>query len=141
MRGSGGTTINTIGAEIEKGFSAAVRYDRRQYDQFSNEELLDFRRRRGEDVHQHKREESVFLGISMAFSERWDLSLLLPYNRFTGFKDNSDEFAVANDTISRTSVSEGLGDRLGPRQGSGMEKCRSCFGGVGWNQASNRQCP
>lgn len=111
-RGSGGSTLNAIGAETSAGLSWSLRYDRRAYEQFTDQQLLDFRRLQGQDVHQHAREQSLFLGLSWGFHEDADLSFLLPFNRFTRFKDNSDDFAIANDTISVTDVSQGLGDLL-----------------------------
>lgn len=112
VRGAGGATLNTVGAEIAEGSSVSIRYDRRAYRQFSDQQLLDFRRVQGEDVHQHAKEESVFLSYTVGFSEDWDLSFLLPYNRFSNFKDNGDASAAANNTLSVTDVSKGLGDLL-----------------------------
>jgi len=112
VRGTGSGALNTIGAEINTGLSFFARYDRRSYDLFTDQELLDFRRRRGEDVHQHELEETVFISASIGLTENADLALQLPLVRFSGFKDNSDEFAIANDTLSVTDVSEGLGDLL-----------------------------
>lgn len=112
VRGAGGATLNTVGAEIVEGAAVSLRYDLRRYRQFTDRQLLDFRRTQGEDVHQHAKEEGVFIAYTVGMTEQWDLSFLLPYNRFSNFKDNSDAYALANDAISTTSRSQGLGDLL-----------------------------
>ncbi len=112
VRGSGGSTLNTVGGETSEGISASVRYDQRDFARFSDQELLDFRRVQSEDVHQHEREQSVFLSVAAGITEDWDLYLQLPFKRFSNFRDNGDDFAVSNDTISATDVSQGLGDLL-----------------------------
>ena len=112
VRGTGGGTLNTVGAETQEGNSLSVRYDRRTFELFSDEQLLDFRRNQGEDVHQHAREETVFLAAVFGLTKDAELSLQLPFTRFSGFKDNSDDFAIANDTISTTDRSDGIGDLL-----------------------------
>jgi hypothetical protein len=111
VRGIGSTSINTTGGTIADGASLSLRYDRRAYRLFREEELLDFRAA-GEDVHQHAREESFFLSSAVGLADNWELDLQLPINRFTGFVDNGDEFAIANQTLSRTDTAEGLGDLL-----------------------------
>ena len=105
VRGSGGSTLNTVGGETSEGISASVRYDQRDFARFSDQELLDFRRVQSEDVHQHEREQSVFLSVAAGITEDWDLYLQLPFKRFSNFRDNGDDFAVSNDTISATDVS------------------------------------
>lgn len=52
--GIGGSTINTLGAEIPdaSAWYYAVRYDRRRYRLFSDAQLLEFAAR-GEEAHQH----------------------------------------------------------------------------------------
>lgn len=111
VRGVGGVGINTTGGEIVRGFGLSARYDLRQYSLFSDSELMDWQRF-GENVHQHAREQTLLLGFSAAWGERWDLTFLLQANRFSNFTDNGDGYALANRTLSRTDVSQGLGDML-----------------------------
>lgn len=112
VRGGGGSTLNTVGGETQEGHSFSVRYDRRMFDLFTDAQLLDFRRNLGEDVHQHAREETVFFAATFSLTRDAELSFQLPFPRFTDFKDNSDQFAIANDTISVTDRSAGIGDLL-----------------------------
>ena len=111
VRGIGAATINTVGAEISSGVGVGIRYDRRAYKLFTDAELLQFQQA-GEDVHQHAVEETIFLGASFGITPNIDLSVQLPLGRFSNFKDNSDSFALANNTISATDVSQGVGDLL-----------------------------
>jgi hypothetical protein len=111
VRGIGAATINTVGAEISSGIGVGIRYDRRAYKLFSNAELLKFQGQ-GENVHQHAVEETIFLGASFGITPNIDLSVQLPLGRFSNFKDNGDSFALANNTISATDVSQGVGDLL-----------------------------
>ena len=111
VRGVGGVGINTTGGEIASGASAYSRYDLRSYSLFTDAELLEFQKA-GENVHQHSREHSAFLGATLGIAARWDLSALVQANRFEGFVDNGDAYALSNMTLSRTSVSQGLGDLL-----------------------------
>lgn len=111
VRGVGGVGINTTGGEIVRGFGLSARYDLRQYSLFTDRELMEWQRL-GENVHQHAREQTLLLGFSAAWGERWDLTFLLQANRFTNFTDNGDGYALANRTLSRTDVSQGLGDML-----------------------------
>jgi hypothetical protein len=111
IRGIGAATINTVGAEISSGIGVGIRYDRRAYKQFSNAQLLQFQQA-GEDVHQHAVEETIFLGASFGITPNIDLSVQLPLGRFSNFKDNSDAFALASNSISVTDVSQGVGDLL-----------------------------
>lgn len=110
-RGVGGVGVNTTGGEVSSGFALYLRYDLRAYALFTDDELRRFQRD-GENVHQHKREHSVFLGGTFAIAPRWDLSVLLQANRFEGFSDNGDSFALANNALSRTTTSQGIGDLL-----------------------------
>jgi len=111
VRGIGAATINTIGAEISSGIGVGIRYDRRAYKLFNNVELLQFQQA-GEDVHQHAVEETIFFGASFGITQNIDLSVQLPLGRFSNFKDNSDASAIANQTISVTDTSQGVGDLL-----------------------------
>lgn len=112
VRGLGGVGNNTIGGEVAAGYAFGLRYDRRSFALFPDQRLLDFQRMQREDVHQHAREESLFVSVSAGIGDTWDLSVQLPANRFTGFKDNGDQFALKNDTLSITDTSQGLGDLL-----------------------------
>lgn len=111
VRGIGGVGINTTGGEIVRGFGVSARYDLRQYSLFSDRELAAWQRQ-GENVHQHAREQTLLLGFSAAWRERWDLTLLLQANRFSDFTDNGDGYALETGKLSRTDVSQGLGDML-----------------------------
>ena len=111
VRGIGAATINTVGAEISSGIGVGIRYDRRAYKLFSDVELLQFQQA-GENVHQHAVEETIFLAASFGITPNIDLSVQLPLGRFSNFKDNGDRFALANNTISVTDVSQGVGDLL-----------------------------
>lgn len=112
LTGFGSVGIFTTGAMTTEGVGLSTLYFRRTYKQFTDQQLLDFRRQRGEDVHQHEREETLFLTLSVGLFRNWDLNFQLPYNRFSNFKDNSDEFAVRNNTISKTDASQGVSDLL-----------------------------
>lgn len=112
LTGFGSVGIFTVGAVTTEGFGLSTLYYQRVYNQFTDQQLLDFRRQQGEDVHQHQREETLYLTLSVGLLRNWDVNFQLPFNRFSNFKDNSDEFAVVNDTISKTDVSQGLGDLL-----------------------------
>lgn len=109
VRSFGAVGNYTTGGEISEGVGFAIRYDRRAYNLFSDEQLLAFRAQ-GKDVHQHSREETVSLNFSVGLSKDWDIGFTLPAARFTGFEDNSDAFAIANNTISKTDVAQGLAD-------------------------------
>lgn len=109
VRSFGAVGNYTTGGEVSEGVGFSIRYDRRAYDLFSDEQLLAFRAQ-GEDVHQHSSEETISLNFSVGLNKDWDLGFTLPAARFTGFKDNGDDFAIANNTISETDVSQGLGD-------------------------------
>jgi hypothetical protein len=111
VRGIGGVGINTTGGEIVRGFGLSTRYDLRQYSLFSDRELAAWQEL-GENVHQHAREQTLLLGFSAAWGERWDLTLLLQANRFSDFTDNGDAYALETGELSRTDVSQGLGDML-----------------------------
>lgn len=111
VRGIGGAGVNTTGGEIADEPSISLRYDLRRYSLFSDRALLDWQQE-GENVHQHAREHTVLLGGVIPVNHQWDLSVLLQGNRFEDFTDNGDAFALANSTLSRTDVSQGLGDLL-----------------------------
>lgn len=126
IRGGGAGSINTIGAEIRTNPSVGVRSDQRNYEQFSDQQMLEFRNR-GEDVHMHSREDAAFLSLGFPVNKDMDLTILAQYNRFKGFVDNGDEYATAcfglnngvptqnaqnPDCLSRTTTSQGLGDTL-----------------------------
>lgn len=104
--------IFTTGAITTEGLGLSTLYYRRVYNQFADSQLLDFRRQQGEDVHQHQREETLYLNLSVGLLRNWDVNFQLPFNRFSNFRDNSDEFAIANNTISKTDVSQGVSDLL-----------------------------
>lgn len=110
-RGVGGVGTNTIGGDVESDVSISTRLDVREYSLFSDAALLDFQLD-GEDVHQHARETSAFLAATFGVAPRLDLTLVLQANRFDDFADNSDAQALATGGISRTDVSQGLGDLL-----------------------------
>lgn len=112
VRGVGGVGIETMGGEVTGVSSIAFHYDQRRYRLFSEQQLLNFKRFQGEDVHEHAKEELYAVSITVGLSELWDLSLQIGYGRFSGFLDNSDAFAIANNTISKTGVSSGLSDLL-----------------------------
>lgn len=101
--------VNTVGAEISTGESLGIRYNRKKYNLFSDAQLLAFQTA-GQDVHQHSVEEALLLSYNKGISENWDISFQLELPTFSNFSDNSDAFALANNTISRTDISEGLGD-------------------------------
>lgn len=109
--GVGGAGINTISATIAEQPTLGLRYYSRTYAQFSDAELLAFQAQ-GKDVHQHSREHTAFLGGTIPLGHDTDLSLQLPLVRFVGFKDNSNEYALANGAISTTDVAQGVGDLL-----------------------------
>lgn len=111
VRGVGGVGINTTGGQIVRGFGLSARYDLRQYSLFSDSELAAWQQQ-GENVHQHAREQVLLLGFSAAWRERWDLTFLLQANRFSNFTDNGDGYALETGKLSRTAVSQGLGDML-----------------------------
>ena len=111
LRGVGGVGANTTGGEVATRAAVYFRYDVRSYQLFSDAELLEFQRQ-SENVHQHSQEHSVFLGGTLAIAPNWDLSVLLQANRFVNFADNGDQFALRTMTLSRTDVSQGLGDMV-----------------------------
>lgn len=110
-RGVGGVGVNTTGGEVTSGSAIYARYDLRSYSLFSDDELRRYQAG-GENVHQHRREHTVFLGSTFDIAPRWDLTILLQGNRFDGFTDNGDSYALANKTLSRTTTSQGIGDLL-----------------------------
>lgn len=112
VRGFGGVGINTIGGDVTQSYAAGLRYDLRRYTLFSDADLLRFRQELDEDVHQHGGEDSAFLSFTAPVASRFDLTVQLQANRFTNFSDNGDAYALANDAISKTSTSAGLGDLL-----------------------------
>lgn len=109
--GVGGAGVNTVGAVIAERPTVGLRYQSRSYDQFSDAQLLAFQAQ-GQDVHQHSGEHTAFLGGSFPLGRDTDLTLQLPLVRFVGFKDNSNDYALTNQTISTTDVSQGVGDLL-----------------------------
>lgn len=111
VRGVGGAGVNTTGGEVSTGSSVYLRYDLRRYSLFSDAQLGEFQRA-GENVHQHSREHSAFLGATAGIFPRLDMSFLLQANRFENFTDNGDAFARRTSTLSRTDVSQGIGDLL-----------------------------
>ena len=119
VRGIGGGSVNTIGAEIPTRISIGIRYDERRYSRFTDAEMVQFRIQ-GEDVHQHSKEQTLFLSAGLPISENFDLNLLLQGSKFSNFKDNGDEFATEcfaaspedSACISKTKTSMGLGDFL-----------------------------
>lgn len=110
-RGVGGVGTNTTGGEVASDVSVSTRVDLRSYEQFSDAILLDYQLS-GDDVHQHARETSLFLSATFGVAPRFDLTLMLQANRFDDFADNSDAQALATGGVSRTDVSQGLGDLL-----------------------------
>ncbi len=125
IRGGGGGSINTIGAAILEEPVFGLRWDARRYETFSDQELANFRGQ-GEDVHMHESENAYFLSFGFPVNEDMDLSLMLQYNNFTGFKDNGDADAIAcfdpgntgsatnlsPSCVSPTDSSPGFGDML-----------------------------
>ncbi|MFZ5594023.1 MAG: transporter [Pseudomonadota bacterium] len=127
IRGGGAGSINTIGAEIRTNPGIGMRWDQRNYEQFSDQQMLGFRNQ-GEDVHMHSKEDSAFLAFGFPVNKDMDLTILAQYNRFKGFVDNGDEYASAcfglnqnglptqnaqnANCLSKTSTSQGLGDTL-----------------------------
>lgn len=109
--GVGGAGINTISAVIAERPTVGLRYQLRSYEQFSDAQLLAFQAQ-GQDVHQHSKEHTAFLGGTFPLTRDTDLTLQLPLVRFVGFKDNSNDYALTNQTISTTDVSQGVGDLL-----------------------------
>lgn len=109
VRSFGAVGNYTTGGEVSEGVGFSIRFDRRAYELFTDQQLLAFRAQ-GEDVHQHALEDTASLNFSIGLNKDWDLGITLPWARFTGFKDNGDDFAIANNTISETDVSQGLGD-------------------------------
>lgn len=111
MRGVGGVGANTTGGDVETDVSISTRLDLRSYRLFSDAQLLAWQEA-GENVHQHARETALFLGATFGFATGWDLSVLLQANRFDDFVDNGDGRALVSRSLSRTDVSQGLGDLL-----------------------------
>ncbi len=125
IRGGGSGSINAVGAGIVEDVVIGLRWDARRYELFSDQEMVDFRAR-GEDVHQHSREDAYFIQIGIPVAEDIDLAIMTQYNNFQGFKDNGDGQAMACfDTngdgildnldpicISETDESPGWGDTL-----------------------------
>lgn len=104
----GASGIITSGAQISHGTSISVQYERRDYKLMDEQRLLDLQGI--EDVHQHKRGEALYLSATVGMDPDWDVSFSLPYVRFSGFADNGDAFAQANNTLSRTDTAKGVGD-------------------------------
>ncbi len=125
IRGGGGGSINAVGAAILEEKVIGLRWDARRYETFTDQQLIDFRAQ-GEDVHMHSSEDAYFLSFGFPVNENMDISLMLQYNNFKGFKDNGDGQANAcfEDTpaqagnpstancISETAESPGIGDTL-----------------------------
>lgn len=126
IRGGGAGSINTVGAEIRTAATIGIRWDQRNYEQFSDQQMLGFRNQ-GEDVHMHSKEDSAFLAFGFPVNKDMDISILTQYNRFKGFVDNGDEYASAcfglqngfptqnaqnPNCLSKTKTSQGLGDTL-----------------------------
>lgn len=111
VRGVGGAGVNAIGGEIADEASVSLRYDLRSYALFADTDLLAWQQD-GQNVHQHQREHTLLLGGLVPISAKVDIGLLLQASRFENFTDNGDAFALANATLSRTDVSQGLGDFL-----------------------------
>jgi len=125
IRGGGAGSINAIGAAILEEPVVGLRWDARRYEVFTDQQLIDFRAD-GEDVHMHSSEDAYFLSFGFPVNEDMDVSLMLQYNNFKGFKDNGDQFAsdcftatpavkgnpgTAN-CVSPTEESPGFGDML-----------------------------
>lgn len=104
----GASGIITSGAQISQGTSLSVQYERRDYKLMDEQRLLDLQGI--EDVHQHKRSEALYLSATVGLNQDWDMSFSLPYVRFSGFADNGDAYAQANNTLSRTDTAKGVGD-------------------------------
>lgn len=127
IRGGGAGSINTIGAQIRTNPGIGVRWDQRNYEQFSDQQMLGFRNE-GEDVHMHSKENAVFLSFGFPINNDIDITILTQWNQFKGFVDNGDEYATAcfrlnnnglptqnaqnPNCLSRTTTSQGLGDTL-----------------------------
>ncbi len=125
IRGGGGGSINAVGAAILEEKVVSLRWDARRYETFSDQQLIDFRAQ-GEDVHMHSSEDAYFLSFGFPVNEDMDISLMLQYNNFKGFKDNGDANASAcfsatpavtgnsgsAQCISSTAESPGIGDML-----------------------------
>ncbi len=125
IRGGGGGSINTIGAAILEEPAIGVRWDARRYETFSDQQLIDFRAQ-GEDVHMHSSEDAYFFSFGFPVNDDMDISLMLQYNNFKGFKDNGDGSAnkcfdpgetgsatnLSANCISSTAESPGFGDML-----------------------------
>lgn len=107
----GGAGTNTVSAIPVEGAVLGLRFLQRGYRLRSDEELLALQAQ-GQDVHQHALEQSVFLSGTVGLTENTDITLQLPFNRFRNFRDNSDEYALANNAISVTDTSKGIGDLL-----------------------------
>ncbi len=125
IRGGGSGSINSVGAAILEEKVIGLRWDARRYETFTDQQLIDFRDD-GEDVHMHSSEDAYFLSFGFPVNEDMDVSLMMQYNNFKGFKDNGDANAsecfentpavtgnpgTAN-CISSTAESPGFGDML-----------------------------
>lgn len=128
IRGGGAGSINTMGAEIRTEAGLGVRWDQRNYERFSDQQMLGFRNQ-GEDVHMHSKEDAVLLSFGFPVNKDMDITILAQLNRFQGFVDNGDEYAlncfgISNNSptptqnaqnptcLSKTKTSQGLGDTL-----------------------------
>jgi len=125
IRGGGSGSINAVGAEILTEKVVGLRWDARRYETFTDQQMINFKAD-GEDVHMHESEDAYFLSFGFPVNEDMDISLMMQYNNFKGFKDNGDgnantcfgttpavrdSLSTAN-CISDTEDSPGIGDTL-----------------------------
>ncbi|NOY63394.1 MAG: hypothetical protein GXP10_09655, partial [Gammaproteobacteria bacterium] len=89
IRGGGSGSVNAMGAAILEEPVIGLRWDARRYETFSNQQLVNFKKQ-DEDVHMHSSEDAYFLSFGFPVNEDMDISLMLQYNNFKGFKDNGD---------------------------------------------------
>ncbi len=126
IRGGGSGSINAVGAQILEEPVFGLRWDARRYETFTDQQMVDFKAD-GEDVHMHESEDAYFLSFGFPVNEDMDMSIMLQYNNFKGFKDNGDDNAntcfqvdaegknpqnLSPSCISRTGSSPGFGDTL-----------------------------
>ncbi len=93
VRGGGAGSINAVGAAILEEKVIGLRFDQRNYDTFTDQQLLNFKLQ-GEDVHQHTQEDAFFLSFGFPVNEDFDINLLAQYNNFKKFKDVGDAYAT-----------------------------------------------
>ncbi|MEQ9077859.1 MAG: transporter [Sandaracinaceae bacterium] len=107
--GGSANALNAVGGLIGTGWSLGARLELRQFEEFSDEQLRSFALD-GEDVHQHSQEMSAFLTTSVVLLPDLDLSLVLPFNGFRGFREAELDPATNTPHLITDAFSGGVGD-------------------------------